>query len=140
MLPYERRRNAGQSNWFKFKLTTVQIHQGSGQSPARNSRLMGAERILTLLPWQGGAAACTSHAFFGAAKTPRHRALREVREQPERRRRDIFVETQAHQPQSPIGAAYSEYIAPDGAWNLLSIGFYKDVAPTALPGERSKCV
>jgi hypothetical protein len=28
----------------------------------------------------------------------------------------------------------------DGAWNLLSIGFYKDVAPAALQGERSKCV
>jgi hypothetical protein len=81
----------------------------------------------------------TLHAFFRAAKTPRRRASREVREQPERRR-DIFVESQAHHPQSPIGAAYSEYIAPDGAWNLLSIGFYKDVAPTALQGERSKCV
>jgi hypothetical protein len=31
-------------------------------------------------------------------------------------------------------------MSPDGAWNLLSIGFYKDVALAVLQGERSKCV
>jgi hypothetical protein len=32
------------------------------------------------------------------------------------------------------------HMLPKRDWNLLSIGFYKDVAPAALPGERSKCV
>jgi hypothetical protein len=39
VLPYERHGKAAQSNWFKFKLTSIQILQGIGQSQARNSGL-----------------------------------------------------------------------------------------------------
>ncbi len=28
-----------------------------------------------------------------------------------------------------------DYTAPDGAWDLICVGFYKDFAPTALEGD-----
>jgi hypothetical protein len=38
---------------------------------------------------------------------------------PQRQRRDIFVESQTNQNLSPVGAAYSDDVAPDGAFEFL---------------------
>jgi hypothetical protein len=38
----------------------------------------------------------------------------------------------------PTRNDFSEYAAPDGAWNLFAFGFYKDAAPTALGFMRWK--
>jgi hypothetical protein len=50
----------------------------------------------------------------------------------ERQRRGIFVAPNPVVTQAPSGAASSEYIAPDGAWEFYDVRFYKDSAPTAL--------
>jgi ParB family chromosome partitioning protein len=47
-------------------------------------------------------------------------------------RRDIFVEPQPKQNFSPVGAAYSDDVAPDGALAVNKLLFYKDASPTGL--------
>jgi hypothetical protein len=37
--------------------------------------------------------------------------------------------------QAPSGAASSEYVAPDGAWEFNGAWFYKYFAPTALHSQ-----
>jgi len=54
----------------------------------------------------------------------------------ERQRRGIFVTPNPVVTQAPSGAASSEYIAPDGAWEFNGAWFYKDFAPTALTTVR----
>jgi hypothetical protein len=51
----------------------------------------------------------------------------------ERRRRDIFVETQRQEFQAPSGATSSAHAAPDGAFSFCELVFYKYAAPPALP-------
>jgi hypothetical protein len=55
---------------------------------------------------------------------------------PQRRRRGIFVESKPFKKSSPIGAAYSNDVAPDGAWDFLIAVFYNDVSPTGFASQR----
>jgi hypothetical protein len=50
----------------------------------------------------------------------------------QRCRRGIVVERRPQNDKAPSGAAYSEDVAPDGAFKFFPMGFYKDVAPMAL--------
>jgi hypothetical protein len=49
------------------------------------------------------------------------------------RRAGIFVALRFKNEQSSVGATSSEYAAPTGLADFIGSGFYKDVAPTALP-------
>ena len=50
----------------------------------------------------------------------------------QRRRRDIFVETQRQEFQAPSGATSNAYAAPDGAFSFCEFVFYNYAAPPAL--------
>jgi hypothetical protein len=56
-----------------------------------------------------------------------------LRDIPQHRMRAIFVETQRQEFQAPSGATSSQSAAPDGAFLLCGLRFYKYSAPTALP-------
>jgi hypothetical protein len=50
-------------------------------------------------------------------------------------RRGIFVESQPKQNQSPVGAAYSDDVAPERSFGVRNRPDYKDFAPRRLAGE-----
>jgi hypothetical protein len=69
-------------------------------------------------------------AALGLAKTRRHLAVAVAGDGHtppvfSAVRHDIFVEPQPKQNVSPIGAAYSEDVAPDGALAVNKLLFYK---------------
>ena len=47
-------------------------------------------------------------------------------------RHGTFVEPKPKQNISPVGAAYSEYVAPDGALAVIKLLFDKDASPTGF--------
>jgi hypothetical protein len=53
-------------------------------------------------------------------------------------RRGIFVESQPRQNQSPVGAAYSDDVAPERSFGVRNRPDYKDFAPTVLTGEQRR--
>jgi hypothetical protein len=56
----------------------------------------------------------------------------------QRRRRGIFVESQAKPNSSPVGAAYSDDVAPERSFGVRNRPDYKDFAPTVLTGEQRR--
>jgi hypothetical protein len=67
-----------------------------------------------------------------ALKQIRSRVWRGKRSSTQRRRRGIFVEPQPKHNSSPVGATYSDDVAPTELLFIFELLIYKDVSPTGF--------